>query len=149
MSRTRAKRISPIIRIAKNAVNEALSFMGELQQKLDSEKQKTKTLEEYQLEYQSNFSNRGNQGVTGLEIQHFESFMLQINGALEQQDQQVKQLQAQLKQSQEIYQKLNQKLKSYEKLESRLNDQALASENRQMQKFLDEIGAQLHRRHSS
>lgn len=149
MTSKRAKRISPIIRIAQNAVNEALSFMGELQQKLDSEKQKTTTLEQYQLEYQSSFAKRGNTGVTGLEIQHFESFMLQITGALEQQDQQVKQIEHQLKQSQEIYQQLNQKLKSYEKLESRLNEQALASENRQMQKFLDEIGSQLHRRHSS
>jgi len=149
MSRQRAKRITPIVQIAKNALQESLAFMGEVQQRLESEKEKTTTLEQYQLEYQSNFSNKGHGGVTGLEIQHFESFMLQISGALVNQGQQVRQLEGQLKQAQEIYQKLNQKLKSYEKLESRLNEQALASENQQLQKFLDEIGSQLHSRHSS
>ena len=149
MSRQRAKRISPIVQIAKNAVQEALGFMGMVQQKLDSEKEKGKTLEQYQLEYQNNFSNKGHGGVTGMEIQHFESFMLQISGALSQQALEVRELEQQLKQAQDIYQKLNQKLKSYEKLESRLNEQALASENQQIQKFLDEIGSQLHRRHSS
>jgi flagellar FliJ protein len=149
MSRARAKRIAPIVQIAKNAVQESLSFMGEMQQRLDSEIEKTNTLEQYQLEYQNNFSNKGHGGVTGLEIQHFESFMLQISGALVNQAQQVRQIQDQLKQAQDIYKKLNQKLKSYEKLESRLNDQALASENQQIQKFLDELGSQLHRRHSS
>lgn len=149
MTRQRAKRIAPIVQIAKNAVQESLAFMGEVQQRLESEKEKTKTLEQYQLEYQNNFSNKGHGGVTGLEIQHFESFMLQISGALVNQAQQVFQLKEQLKQAQEIYQTLNQKLKSYEKLETRLNDQALASENQQIQKFLDELGSQLHRRHSS
>ena len=75
--------------------------------------------------------------------------MHQIDDDIAQQNNHIFQVKEQLKKAQGIYQTLNQKLKSYEKLETRLNDQAIASENQQMQKFLDEIGAQLHRIHSS
>jgi len=149
MSRQRAKRIQPLIQIAQNAVNEALSYIGSLQQKLNSEQEKSQTLQDYQQEYRENFKAQASIKVSGLQIQQFESFMMQIDGAIEQQNNHIFQVKEQLKKAQGIYQTLNQKLKSYEKLETRLNDQAIASENQQLQKFLDEIGAQLHRRHSS
>ncbi len=85
MTRQRAKRIQPLIQIAKNAVQEAMGYMGQLQQSIEAEKQKKQTLIEYQSEYQNNFKKKGIVGVKGLEIQQFESFMLQINDAMEQQ----------------------------------------------------------------
>ena len=145
MSRRRAKRIQPLIHIAKNAVQEAMTYMGQLQQKIDSEKEKKQTLIQYQSEYQTSFKQKGEIGVKGLEIQQFESFMLQINDAMEKQSGQLSQLEAQLERAKGIYRDLNQRLKSYEKLQERLNGQALISENIQMQKMLDEIGSQLHR----
>ena len=149
MSRQRAKRIQPLIQIAKNAVQEALVYMGQLQQKIDSENEKQDTLIQYQAEYQNNFRQKEGTGVTGLEIQQFESFMLQINDAMSKQSAQLQQLQVQLDRAKGIYRDLNQKLKSYEKLQDRLKDQAVKLENIQMQKMLDEIGSQLHRLKSS
>jgi len=149
MSRERAKRIQPLIQIAQNALNEALSYLGALQQKLNSEQEKKTTLQQYQQEYRENFKAQASVKVSGLQIQQFESFMLQIDDAVAQQNNHIYQVQEQLEKAQGIYQTLNQKLKSYQKLESRLNEQAIASENQQLQKLLDEIGAQLHRRHSS
>lgn len=145
MSRHRAKRIQPLIHIAKNAVQEAMTYMGQLQQKIDSEKEKKETLIQYQSEYQNGFKKKGETGVKGLEIQQFESFMLQINDAMVKQSGQLSQLEAQLERAKGIYRDLNQRLKSYEKLQERLIDKALISENIQMQKMLDEIGSQLHR----
>ena len=145
MSRQRAKRIQPLIQIAKNAVQEAMVYMGQLQQSIDTETQKKETLIEYQSEYQSGFKKKGLAGVKGLEIQQFESFMLQINDAMEKQSSQVMQLTAQLERARGIYIDLNQRLKSYEKLQERLVDQAVKIENTQLQKMLDEIGSQLHR----
>lgn len=149
MSRERVKRIQPLIHIAQNAVNEALSYMGMLQQKLNNEEEKSQTLKNYQMEYRENFKEQARIKVSGMQIQQFESFMLQIDDAISQQNNHIYQIKEQLKKAQGIYQTLNQKLKSYEKLEFRLNEQAIASENQQLQKFLDEIGSQLHRRHSS
>jgi len=149
MSRERAKRIQPLIHIAQNAVNEALSYMGALQQKLHSEEAKSETLKNYQQEYRENFKAQASVQVSGLQIQQFESFMMQIDDAISQQNNHIYQVKEQLQKAQGIYQTLNQKLKSYQKLESRLNEQAIASENQQLQKLLDEIGSQLHRRHSS
>jgi flagellar FliJ protein len=145
MTRQRAKRIQPLIQIAKNAVQEAMSYMGQLQQSIDAEKQKKETLIDYQSEYQNNFKAKGLNGVKGLEIQQFESFMLQINDAMEKQSSQVHHLQQQLDRAKNIYLDLNQRLKSYEKLQMRLVNQAVKVENNQMQKMLDEIGSQLHR----
>lgn len=145
MSRQRAKRIQPLIQIAQNAVQEAMVYMGQLQQSIDTEVQKKETLNQYQSEYQDNFKKKGLTGVKGLEIQQFESFMLQINGAIESQVSQVTQLTAHLERAKGIYIDLNQRLKSYEKLQERLVNQAIKIENTQLQKMLDEIGSQLHR----
>ena len=100
---------------------------------------------QYELDYRQNFNRQGREGVTGLQIQGFESFILQIEQALTQQEQQQQHLEQQLKEAQKIYQSLNMRLKSYEKLQSRLSEQAQQQENKQMQKFLDEMGAQIHR----
>jgi flagellar FliJ protein len=145
MTRQRAKRIQPLIQIAKNAVQEAMAYMGQLQQSIEAEKQKEQTLIEYHHEYQNNFKKKGKIGVKGLEIQQFESFMLQINDAMEQQSNQLFHLKQQLERAKGIYQDLNQRLKSYQKLQDRLISQAIKIEDTQMQKMLDEIGSQLHR----
>ncbi len=149
MSHERAKRLKPLVQIAQNAVNEALTYIGALQQKLASEEEKSQTLLGYQQDYRDNFQTQASVKVSGLQIQQFESFMHQIDDAIAQQNNHIFQIKEQLTKAREIYQTLNQKLKSYEKLESRLNDQAIASENQRNQKLLDEIGAQLHRLHSS
>jgi flagellar FliJ protein len=145
MTRQRAKRIQPLIQIAKNAAQEAMAYMGQLQQSIEAEKQKEQTLIDYQNEYQHNFKQKGTIGVKGLEIQQFESFMLQINDAMEQQSNQLFHLKQQLERAKGIYQDLNQRLKSYQKLQDRLINQAIKIEDTQMQKMLDEIGSQLHR----
>lgn len=149
MSRERAKRLKPLVQIAQNAVNEALTYIGALQQKLNSEQEKSNTLLGYQQDYRENFQTQASVKVSGLQIQQFESFMHQISDAIAQQNNHIYQVKEQLAKAQSIYQTLNQKLRSYEKLETRLNDQTIASENQQLQKFLDDIGAQLHRLHSS
>lgn len=150
MSFSRAKRLNPLIQIAQKSVNEALGFIGQLQQRIISEQEKSTTLNRYLEEYQAGFQTKGQGGINGLALQQFESFVLQIEQAMENQAEQVKRYQEQLSQAQKIYVSLNQRLLSYEKLAQRLNEQGQQAENLQMQKFLDDIGAQLHRlNHSS
>ncbi len=148
MSRQRAQRLQPLIHLAQKSVNEALSYIGKIQQCIDRENEKKQSLIEYQNEYFQNFQTAGREGMKGLNLQQFESFLVQIDGALVHQKNQVFQYNQQLENAQKIYQKLNLKLKSYEKLQSRLDEQSIKQENQQMQKFLDEIGAQLHRLNS-
>ncbi len=145
MSHARAKRLQPLITIAQKSAQEALGYMGNIQQRIDGEKEKKQTLLQYQLDYRQNFNRQGRDGVSGLQIQGFESFILQIEQALTQQEQQQQQLEHQFKEAQKIYQSLNMRLKSYEKLQSRLSEQAQQQDNKQMQKLLDEMGAQIHR----
>ncbi len=145
MSHIRAKRMAPLIHLAQKSVNEALSYIGTLQQRINSEQQKTQSLLEYQGEYLQNFQQAGSTGMSGQKLQQFESFILQIDTALIRQQHQVQQFEQQLAHAQKIYLQLNQRLKSYEKLKERLGQKAQDQENRQLQGFLDEMGAQLHR----
>ena len=147
MLRQRAKRMSPLVHLAQKSVNEALSYIGMIQKRIDNEHQKEQSLIEYQAEYMRKFQQAGSEGMSGLNLQQFESFILQIDTALFRQSQQVQQFTQQLEQAQKVYLKLNQRLKSYQKLQTRLNDQALQQEDKQLQKFLDEMGAQLYRLH--
>ncbi len=145
MSRLRAKRMSPLIHLAQKSVNEALSYIGTLQQSINKENQKKQSLMEYQGEYMEHFQQTGKAGMTGNQLLQFESFILQIDTALVRQQFQVQQFEQQLQQAQKIYLQLNQRLKSFEKLQTKLNERAQNQENRQLQSFLDEMGAQLHR----
>jgi len=149
MSRERAKRISPLVKIAENAVQEALSYLGSVKQRIEQEKQKGETLQQYQLEYQQGFSSKGSTGINGSQIQQHQAFIAQIDTVLAEQKFQIKELEKQYEQAHEIYLSLNRKLKTYEKLQNRLTSQAEASENRQLQGFLDELSAQIHRRNNS
>lgn len=148
MSRERAKRLTPLVKIAENAVQEALSYLGTLKQRIDEEKRKGDTLKQYQLEYQQGFSSQGAIGVTGNQIQQHQAFIAQIDQVLLDQKSQISELQEQYDKAHEIYLSLNRKLKTYEKLETRLTSQAEAQENQQLQKFLDEMSAQIHRRNT-
>jgi len=145
MSKVRAKRMTPLIHLAQKSVNEALSYIGNLQQSIHSEKQKKQSLVDYQGEYLQQFQQAGSAGMSGNKLQQFESFIVQIDMALTRQQFQVQQFEQQLQQAQKIYLQLNQRLKSYEKLQEKLHNRAQAQENRQLQSFLDEMGAQLHR----
>jgi flagellar FliJ protein len=145
MSRLRAKRMSPLIHLAQKSANEALSYIGTLQQSINNENNKKQSLMDYQGEYLEHFQQTGKTGMTGSQLLQFESFILQIDNALARQQFQVQQFEQQLQQAQKIYLQLNQRLKSFEKLQTRLNERAEGQENRQLQSFLDEMGAQLHR----
>lgn len=149
MSRQRAKRLHPLIRIAEKSVKEALAYMGNFQQRLEQEKERKESLILYQKEYQVSFNHSGKSGVSGAQIQQFEAFMQQIDSALLNQQSQIQQVEAQLERAREIYVQLNTRLESYKKLETRLTDQAIASENHQLQKMLDELASQAHQRHSN
>ncbi len=145
MTRLRAKRMSPLIHLAQKSVNEALSYIGTLQQSIHSENQKKQSLMDYQGEYLEHFQQTGKAGMTGNQLLQFESFIHQIDTALVRQQFQVQQFDKQLVQAKKIYQQLNQRLKIFEKLQTRLNERAQAQEDRQLQSFLDEMGAQLFR----
>lgn len=149
MSRQRAQRLSPLIRIAEKSVQEALSYMGNIQQRMEEEKERRENLILYQKEYQASFNHTGRQGIRGAQIQQFEAFMQQIDTALLNQQTQIQHIQSQLDNARDVYIQLNTRLESYKKLKNRLTDQAIASENQQLQKLLDELGAQAHRRHSN
>ncbi len=145
MSKVRAKRLTPLIHLAQKSVNEALSYIGNLQQSINSENQKKQSLVDYQGEYLQQFQQAGSVGMSGNKLQQFESFILQIDTALIRQQYQVQQFEQQLQQAQKIYLQLNQRLKSYEKLQQKLQHRAQSQQDRQLQSFLDEMGAQLHR----
>jgi len=149
MSQQRANRLSPLIRIAEKAVQEALAYLGSVQQRMEAEKSRREDLTLYQKEYHASFNHKGQSGVSGAQIQQFEAFMKQIDTALINQQRQIHTIEAQLVKAREVYIKLNTRLESYKKLKTRLTDQAIASENLQLQKLLDELGAQSHRRHSN
>lgn len=149
MTQNRVKRMDPLIRIAEKSAQEALAYMGQIQQKIREEEGRSSTLLEYQAEYQTAFAQKGQAGVNGLAIEQHESFMKQIQQAMDQQRQNIHRLEEQLEKAKDVHQALNQKLKTYQKLQDRFASQALAIENKQMQKWLDEIALQMSVRKQS
>ena len=146
MASRRSGGLQSLIKIAENAVNEAMGYMGSIQKKIEAEKEKEKTLIQYEADYQAVFLAKGQQGVHGTAIEQHEAFMGQIEQALDHQSNHVHQLKEQLEQAREVYNNLNQKLKIYQKLEQRMSDQALRLEAKKVQNQLDEIAIQMHLR---
>lgn len=147
MSRERAKRLLPLLKLAAKAEQDALQYLGQLQQKLKQEEQRRSDLLNYQREYQQSFKEMGGKGISGAQLIQHQAFMTQIDSAMQKQAQHLSVIEQQILKAKSVYYKLHQRHESYKKLETRLNEQAIASENQQLQKLLDEIGLQLHLRH--
>lgn len=134
----RSRRFQPIQRLAKHGEDQAAQQLGQSKKVLSDQEQRLQELIAYRDEYAQQFHLTGQGGLDGRQLQSYQSFLHQLDIAIEQQKQQI--LQAQ-QSCDEHHLDWRQKHTHSEVLESavrRIKVQEQRSEQRQEQRNNDE-----------
>ena len=85
MAVSRAARLAPVIDMAERAEREAAQVLGRCQHQLQQAKGKLGELERYRGDYQQQWINQGQQGVSGQWLMNYQRFLSQLETAIGQQ----------------------------------------------------------------
>src|SRR5690554_5678001 len=134
----RVKRMQPVLRLAELEVEKAGQQLAMLQQRIDIEQGKITQLQDYQHVYRSNLMQVAQAGTTVERLRLFDSFHQQLDRAISQQKQLVKQLQQEQQRLLQIWQEKDIRFKSLQKMLERLQREAAVAQNRIEQRNHDE-----------
>lgn len=85
----RSRRFQPIQRLARHSEDQAAQQLGKAQRHLSDQEQRLQELIAYRDEYAQQFHVNGQAGLDGRQLQAYQSFLNQLNLAIEQQKQQI------------------------------------------------------------
>lgn len=137
----RAKRLQPVIEMAEEKEREAAARLAKMQRQLQQAEEQLAGLEQYRSDYQQQWIERGQGGVTGEWLMNYQRFLSQLETAIEQQRNSVDWHQQNVAKVREQWQQLYARLEGLKKLVQRYHDQARHAADRQEQKAMDEMAA--------
>lgn len=137
----RAKRLQPVIEMAEEKEREAAARLAKMQQQLQQAEQQLAGLEQYRTDYQQQWIQRGQGGVTGEWLMNYQRFLSQLETAIQQQRNSVNWHRQNVAKVREQWQQLYARLEGLKKLVQRYHDQARHAADRQEQKAMDEMAA--------
>ena len=143
MAVSRAARLAPVIDMAERAEREAAQVLGRCQQQLQQAQGKLGELERYRGDYQQQWINQGQQGVSGQWLMNYQRFLTQLETAIGQQRQTLLWHQDNLRKARELWQQRYARLEGLRKLVQRYLQEARQAEDKREQKMLDEFAQRL------
>ncbi|MBP8171350.1 MAG: flagella biosynthesis chaperone FliJ [Pseudomonas sp.] len=143
MAVSRAARLAPVIDMAERAEREAAQVLGRCQQQLQQAQGKLGELERYRGDYQQQWINQGQQGVSGQWLMNYQRFLTQLETAIGQQRQTLLWHQDNLRKARELWQQRYARLEGLRKLVQRYLLEARQAEDKREQKLLDEFAQRL------
>ena len=81
----RIQRLLPVIDMAQTTEREAAAKLGEFQTALQNAQQQLHNLEQYRDDYQQQWIDKGQVGVSGQWLMNYQRFLSQLEVAIEQQ----------------------------------------------------------------
>lgn len=139
MSESRIRRLTPVLDIALDEERKAAGVLGDCQRQLDDAQARLRDLEFYCKEYQSGWTQRGQQGVGRDWMLNYQRFLAQMQTAIDQQHQTVIWNQQSLGKAREVWRQRYQRLEAMRKLIERYQQEARVRADKQEQKLLDEL----------
>ncbi|MHA6494542.1 flagellar export protein FliJ [Pseudomonas borbori] len=143
MSQSRAARLGPVVEMAERAEREAALQLGHSQGLLSQAEVKLGELEIYRGDYQQQWINEGQRGVSGQWLMNYQRFLSQLEVAIGQQRNTVNWHRNNVAQVREVWQKRYARLEGLRKLVQRYLDEARRAEDKREQKLLDELAQRL------
>ena len=136
----RSDRLAIVLSLMSREEEAERKAMGELQAKIRQCETKVVELIDYQRQYQNELRQSGKKGTSLHNIQNYQVFISRLGSAVEQQQQQIQLMQAQLDQQtkkwQQIYQKKNNMLSFIEQCRQ---EEAYAADKRQQRELDDAV----------
>lgn len=145
MASTRSSRLAPVVEMAEKAEKTAVQRLGYFQGQVRLAESKLGDLERFRSEYQQQWIERGTQGVSGQWLMGYQSFLNQLETAVDQQRQSLAWHQNNFDKARDSWQQAYARVEGLRKLVQRYIDEARALEDKREQKLLDELSQRLPR----
>lgn len=149
MAQSRAARLAPVVAMAERAEREAALQLGHCQGLLRQAEVQLGDLERYRSDYQQQWINEGQRGVSGQWLMNYQRFLSQLETAIGQQRNSVAWHRANMDKVRDVWQQRYARLEGLRKLVRRYQDEARMAEDKREQKLLDELAQRLSGRDSS
>jgi len=135
----RAARLAPVVDMAEKAERAAAQRLGHFQGQVNLANSKLGDLEKYRGEYQSQWVERGSQGVSGQWLRNYQYFLNQLETAVGQQRQSLVWHENNLNKARETWQQAYARVEGLRKLVQRYADEARQLDDKREQKLMDEL----------
>src|SRR5690606_19770141 len=135
-----------LIDLARDHADEAARQLQQLTAARRSAENKLSMLMEYRQDYAQRLQVATQGGLTATNYHNFRQFIATLDEAISQQNKAVAQIDLKIERGRDHWNEEKRKLNSFETLQSRQARQQALRENRQEQRFNDEISANLFRR---
>ena len=142
----RAARLAPVVDMAESAEKAAAQRLGHFQGQVNLANSKLGDLENFRAEYQSQWVDRGSQGVSGQWLRNYQYFLNQLETAVSQQRQSLVWHENNLNKARETWQQAYARVEGLRKLVQRYADEARQLVDKREQKLMDELSQRLQRR---
>ena len=142
----RAARLAPVVDMAESAEKAAAQRLGHFQGQVNLANSKLGDLENFRAEYQSQWVDRGSQGVSGQWLRSYQYFLNQLETAVSQQRQSLVWHENNLNKARETWQQAYARVEGLRKLVQRYADEARQLEDKREQKLMDELSQRLPRK---
>ena len=141
----RSRRFQPIQRLAKHGEDHAAQQLGQAQTTLNDQEQRLQDLISYRDEYAQQFHRDGQTGLDGRQLQAYQSFLHQLNNAIEQQKLQIVEAQQQCNERRDDWRQRRQHSEVLDSAVKRIKTQEQDVERRQEQRNSDEHAMRNHK----
>ena len=145
----RAQRLLPVIEMAQTAEQEAAGKLRQYKTALQQAQQQLQSLEQYRDDYQQQWINKGQVGVSGQWLMNYQRFLSQLEVAIEQQQKSLVWHENNVRSSPAVWQQTYARLEGLRKLVQRYREEAQKTADKQEQKLLDEMAQRLMMRSAS
>ena len=143
MAQSRAARLAPVVAMAERAEREAALQLGHCQGLLSQAEVKLGELEHYRSDYQQQWIDEGQRGVSGQWLMNYQRFLSQLETAIGQQRNTMEWHRGNVEKVRDIWQQRYARLEALRKLVQRYQDEARLAEDKREQKLLDELAQRL------
>ncbi|NVJ60342.1 MAG: flagellar export protein FliJ [Gammaproteobacteria bacterium] len=136
--KSNSQRIDPVKRVAQQREQNAAETLSKVQASYGQAQAKLHELVQYRTDYLAEFQYRAKKGMSGSQLQHYKSFLLQLEKAIETQQRQIELLQGQVSQQRKEWQSRNQRSQAVDKYQQKLKQKEIADRDRKEARRLED-----------
>lgn len=137
----KSERMKPVAKVTESREKMAAKALGESNRELQQHEQRLSELQKYREEYLGYCQERGSDGISAAKFQELQRFLLNLNKAVEQQQQLVEFTQQSLAMKKSSWQQARSRTRAMDTVIDRYRRQEQQSEQKREQKEQDEIGS--------
>ncbi|PWK49156.1 flagellar export protein FliJ [Pleionea mediterranea] len=138
-----SQRIEPVKKVAEQREKKAADTLSRAQNVYGEAQSKLHELVQYRSDYMSEFQFRAQRGMSGSQLQHYKSFLLQLDKAIETQKQQIELLQGEVNKQRSQWQSRSQRTQAVSKYQQRVQKKEQLNkdkaENRQIEDDINNL----------